>query len=387
VLQSETLRHAEQLRQLLGYLGEKSLAGEASGLKEYTVGLEALNKGAEYDPRKDATVRIQVGRLRTKLDEYARGEGAGDPLEVVLPKGAFRLEFRGRHETTGEVAAPKEWRGWRWVAAAMGLAAMLTTLGWWLAEDRKPTTWTQEMRGLWGDFLAPEKPLLLSLGSSLFYYADGMVVRDWAVNREEDGRASAKLNRVREALGGVALQPMSVYTGYGEAAAAVALTQLFEREGKELSFRRGEAFAWEDFKGKNVILVGAPKNLARLQELNEMLGGLKLVVENTGVINRSPSPGEPEVFRGSRDHSAQVSRVVAVVTKVPSLDRSGAMLLLLAPDTEGVLAAAEAVTSPVIARELSQRVKGKAAFQVLLEAQVRKNVPIQTRVVAVKELE
>ena len=68
ILHSDTFRNADALRKLLKFLAERLAAGEADQLKEYTLGIDALGKPSTYDPRSDATVRIQVGRLRQKLE-------------------------------------------------------------------------------------------------------------------------------------------------------------------------------------------------------------------------------------------------------------------------------------------------------------------------------
>ena len=64
VLQSETFRNAPSSRRLLRYLADHSLAADSGPLKEYTIGVDAFGKPADYDPRIDSTVRIQIGRLR-----------------------------------------------------------------------------------------------------------------------------------------------------------------------------------------------------------------------------------------------------------------------------------------------------------------------------------
>src|SRR5512144_665205 len=96
LVKSETFRASDSLRRLLHYLGKKSLAREADDLKEYTVGVEAFGKPADYDPQLDASVRIQAGKLRQKLQEYSRTEGLQDNVVVSFPKGHFRLEFEMR---------------------------------------------------------------------------------------------------------------------------------------------------------------------------------------------------------------------------------------------------------------------------------------------------
>src|SRR4029077_5591320 len=78
ILQSKAFRTSEVHRNLLNYLAEKSLSGAADGLKEYTVGLDVFSKPDSYDPRQESVVRMHTARLRQKLAEYYRTEGAED---------------------------------------------------------------------------------------------------------------------------------------------------------------------------------------------------------------------------------------------------------------------------------------------------------------------
>ena len=106
ILSSDTFRNAESLRKLLRFLAEKAATGEADNLKEYSLGIDALGKPTTYDPRSDATVRIQVGRLRQKLAEYHAEEGKLDEWVVTLPKGRFRLVCDPRTEAPAPVEVP-----------------------------------------------------------------------------------------------------------------------------------------------------------------------------------------------------------------------------------------------------------------------------------------
>src|SRR5438270_10763053 len=93
LLTSKTFQNSEVHRRLLQYLADRTLAGDADRLKEYTVGLEAFGKPPTYDPKHDSIVRLQMGRLRQKLAVYYQSEANGDPVRVTLPKGAFKLVF------------------------------------------------------------------------------------------------------------------------------------------------------------------------------------------------------------------------------------------------------------------------------------------------------
>src|SRR5256885_1503810 len=96
IIASKAFKTSEVHRSLLHYLAEKSLAGEAHNLKEYTVGLDVFGKPASYDPRQESVVRMHVGRLRQKLAEYYRTDGVDDAVIVDLPKGGFALTFEAR---------------------------------------------------------------------------------------------------------------------------------------------------------------------------------------------------------------------------------------------------------------------------------------------------
>src|SRR3982751_2251576 len=96
IVSSKAFKTSEVHRNLLNYLADESLSGEAQNLKENTVGLDVFGKPASYDPRQESVVRMHVGRLRQKLAEYYRTDGVDDPIVVDLPKGGFALTFEAR---------------------------------------------------------------------------------------------------------------------------------------------------------------------------------------------------------------------------------------------------------------------------------------------------
>ena len=61
---------AGRLSRLLRYVVDRTLAGESDQLKEYVVGVEVFDRDASYDPRLDSIVRVEAGRLRSRLDEF-----------------------------------------------------------------------------------------------------------------------------------------------------------------------------------------------------------------------------------------------------------------------------------------------------------------------------
>lgn len=96
LLANQTIKLSGLQRRLLGYLGNKSLDGQADQLKEYVIGLEAFGKSPQYNPQEDSSVRVQAARLRQRLDEYFEHEGSTEPIVVRLQKGCFRVTFERR---------------------------------------------------------------------------------------------------------------------------------------------------------------------------------------------------------------------------------------------------------------------------------------------------
>src|SRR5215470_15681295 len=99
---SHALHGSESLCKLLRYLGRQALDHPGVAVKEYQIATEVFGRQADFDPQLDSMVRVQAGRLRTKLAEYYNTEGANDRIVVELPKGSYAVAF---HERTNAAVA------------------------------------------------------------------------------------------------------------------------------------------------------------------------------------------------------------------------------------------------------------------------------------------
>lgn len=104
VLDSPSFAQAPILSRLLRYLIEHSAAEDGRALKEYVLGVDVFDRGGDFDPRVDTIVRTNVRRLRSKLEDYYRGEGRNDPVLIQVPKGRY-LPVATRR---GSTVAPTE---------------------------------------------------------------------------------------------------------------------------------------------------------------------------------------------------------------------------------------------------------------------------------------
>src|SRR6266849_5596303 len=96
VLASGIFDRAPSLAQVLAYVCGKSFEGTAGEIKEYSIAIDALGRSPEFDQKKDSIVRVQVHRLRERLDEYYAKDGADHPIHIVIPQGQYVPSFIAR---------------------------------------------------------------------------------------------------------------------------------------------------------------------------------------------------------------------------------------------------------------------------------------------------
>lgn len=93
ILASPQFASTTRLNRFLRYLVEQSLAGNAEALKGYTIGVDVFDRPEDFDPAIDTIVRVQAGKLRTRLDLYYAQEGTDDPIRIFVPKGSYSPQF------------------------------------------------------------------------------------------------------------------------------------------------------------------------------------------------------------------------------------------------------------------------------------------------------
>ena len=103
VLTSPGFTRARRSSQLLQFLVERALAGEQD-LKEYTIATLVFGRPESFDPRIDSVVRVEATRLRDRLHHYYESATEEDPVEISLPIGGYRPEFRFRGDESHRIA-------------------------------------------------------------------------------------------------------------------------------------------------------------------------------------------------------------------------------------------------------------------------------------------
>jgi hypothetical protein len=365
ILQSKAFRTSEVHRNLLSYLADKSLAGEAENLKEYTVGLDVFAKPASYDPRQESTVRMHVARLRQKLSEYYRTEGVDDPIIVDLPKGGFRVTFDTKQplavaepEAVAEPAvAARPTRYWFEVVL---VAALLVAIGsaiffgikLWEVQKAKPgavVEVTPELRQLWEPLIESNRPLIVAVST--------------ARPEASSAGAASGVFRLGEFLG-------SLKTN-------VQVLQSDQIEAPEVAMG-------------NVVFLGRMVENRQLQAMSE---GRPFVLEANGIHNAQPLAGEPALFADKLPKdSSDTEESYALISRVPGLYGNGQVLYLSGNRVASITGGVQAFTDSQFAQTLVAKMKDASGklpqfYQVVLRVRAMDDMPIETQYVVHRALQ
>ncbi|HVZ19671.1 MAG TPA: hypothetical protein VG871_01340 [Vicinamibacterales bacterium] len=377
IVSSKTFKTSEVHRNLLNYLAEKSLGGEAHNLKEYTVGLDVFGKPASYDPRQESVVRMHVGRLRQKLAEYYRTEGVEDPVIVDLPKGAFALTFEPRPAPPPPDGMPlpatavpvRRAFSAREIALAALLVVAVGVAGYFgirLSKVQKvesaapaPGPWTPALQELWAPLLSSDRPLMVTL----------------ATGEADSAKGAASSTSV---------------TGIGTANAAFLLGQFLGQRKHNVFPIRSDVLSMGEIAMGDVIFVGPTVGKPQIQAIPPVDPAFVLTPE--GVRNLKPGPGEQAFLADTRTKtgSQEIEESHALISSLPGLYGNGSILYFEGNQLASVVGAVQAMTDPDLASQLVARLRTNGAlpryYQVVLKVRAMDETPVDITYVAHRAL-
>lgn len=404
VLQSKTFRNAPSSRRLLKYLSDRSAAGDAAQLKEYTIGVDAFSKPLEYDPRVDSTVRIQIGRLRQKLSEYYRQEDKDSSVVLDLPKGGFSLicEPRQSGPTTepGEPAragSPPA-NGWRMAAVLFASVALAAIAILFYAKVRPEqarvtsTGWSPELAEFWGPFLNTSRPMLIAVGNPLFLqFENKALYRDLSIEDPGELTKSPRTDGIAKALGSQESRPVHYYAAVGEVNAAFLLGQRLGPHQPNMSVVRSSQLQWQQLADANVLFLGPPRFFG--EKLAGLPVSLEIIQEASGFRVLHPQSGEPALFsfRDPPGFLAEDGEACILITHAAGPAGNTEVMTFAGNSTFGRAGAVDALTDPKFVKALVARMRGNAGhippyFQILLRVKYKGGVATETTTLLYREI-
>jgi hypothetical protein len=401
---SHALHGSESLCKLLRYLGRQALERPGIAVKEYQIATEVFGRQADFDPQLDSMVRVQAGRLRTKLAEYYNTEGATDRILVELPKGSYAVAFHERASATsahGNGSAAGTWANdsvesssasakRRYLVPVMSLAliAALAMIGWLL--------WTRRE----ADVSAANAAGAISASAPIRIFWKGFVrspEEPWVIfsNAAFVGRPNTGM-RYYDAAKDAKSPILDHYTGVGEVLAVHSLDIVFGELHQALRVKRGSLFSLDDAKNNDLIFMGSPsENLTLLEIPSTTEFVFKKVTSgpqegNVEIVNVHPAKGEADKYVLGPSNTS-LADDYAVVALVKGINPEHWELILAGTTTIGTQAAVEYVTRENYLDELLKRMNVTQPselkpFEAVIHVKVARGVPVESSLVALRVL-
>jgi len=400
LLSSHALHGSESLCKLLRYLATHSLEHPGASPKEYQIATEVFGRQQDFDPHVDSMVRVQAGRLRTKLAEYYASEGAEDSVVVELPKGTYGLTFHPRphgaarnhaataHESTINLDA--NGRTSRTLVIAVIALSVVLASAVAVATDRFLNRRVAEARVagdvsdlpvafhvFWKGFLTGQQEPWVIFSNAAFVGRPYVGMRYY--NRAKDSGAVI----------------LDHYTGVGEVLAVHALDSVFERLHQQIRVKRGSLFSLDDAKNNDLIFIGSPsENLTLLELPNTQEFAFKQITSGprTGtmeIINFHPESGEPKEFLPTLPDEV-LTVDYSVIALKRGLNPAHSILILAGATTIGTQAAVEYVCQQDSLEQLLLRLSVSNSgelkpFEAVIHVKVAKGVPVSSELVALRK--
>ena len=397
---SHALHGSESLCKLLRYLAKHAVDHPGTPIKEFQIATEVFGRSPDFDPQLDSMVRVQAGRLRSKLTEYYSADGLEDSIVVELPKGTYVLSFHHRSPSGArpnaaiangavgkdalEKSTERRW-GTEVISLSIFLAAAITVIVWLLAtRTSTPVGLASEsepvpaaFRVFWRGFASgPEEPWVVFSNAAF-------------VGRPETGM------RYRDATRDAGAPILDHYTGVGEVLAVHELDRVFGLLHRRIRVKRGSLFSLDDAKNNNLIFIGSPvENLSLLEipgtqdfYFEQLTAGPRK--GDHAIINRHPQPDEGKEFFASPS-GTPLTEDYALLGLVKGMNPGQSVLILAGNTTIGTQAAVEYVCRQSSVEELLLRLSVSQngelkPFEAVIRVKVARGVPVETELVAIRK--
>jgi hypothetical protein len=400
LVSSHALHGSESLCKLLRYLAKHAVDHPGAPIKEFQIATEVFGRSPDFDPQLDSMVRVQAGRLRSKLTEYYSSDGLEDSIVVELPKGTYVLAFHPRNvsppksssasvksagsQETGEKSTERRW-GTEVISLSIFLAAAILVIVWLmatrasapvgLASESEPVP--AAFRVFWRGFTSGQEEPWVVFSNAAF------------VGRPETGM------RYRDPAHDSGVAILDHYTGVGEVLAVHELDRVFGMLHRRIRVKRGSLFSLDDAKNNNLIFIGSPvENLSLL----EIPGTQEFFFEQLtsgprkgdhAIINKHPQPDEAKEFFATPS-GLPLAEDYAVLGLVKGINPGQSVLILAGNTTIGTQAAVEYVCRQSSLEELLLRLSVSQngelkPFEAVIRSKVARGVPVETELVAIRK--
>ena len=412
VAASAPFKRTARLRELLLYIGRRSLKDNCEKIHESEIGSAVFERPANYDTSVDTIVRVNVTELRKRLEAFFNSEGRHEALIMEIPRGSYVPVFHYRppeRELTTEPpstpqtllsgARPDVPDTLRSSGRSRGLPAerIVTTLVILVLAAACAYFWSR-YRNLHQSLYAwQSKPAVTAFWSQILSANANtdIVLADASFGLLQDiGKTSFTFDDYLSRSYISQIQAQHLSPEMHSAMNRIALWNL----GSQDDFKLAERFLALDPAGKRIHLYDARDYMPDLITRDNviLIGGrisnpwddlyearMNFTVEfdddgSISVVNRAPTHGEQQVYE------ATPSVGYCVVGYLPNPDQSGIVMLIEGTNAEATEGAGDFLLSNDELSNLKQMLHANKLpyFEVLLKVSSVPGTPLTTTIEA-----
>jgi hypothetical protein len=271
LLASKTFSRSGQLKRLLVYLREATVSTDPSIWSETAIGINAFGR-KDFNPKLDTIVRVEMRRLRQKLEEYYAQEGAESPLRLRFERNTYRPYVEPYVPEPAPVTTPavvelvpasipvpipipsdRFWKGVAWGAASVALVMLAGGFA-----ERAPRELAESP--IWTGFRSSN--VVLAIGTPLFFRSAEGFERNFKANLADDLRMADQLLLHRPAY-----PTWNLWTAFEDVGAAVNLDRFLKSLNSTVTVVSARQISFGGLAGKHTIVMGQPRFAPLLVDL------------------------------------------------------------------------------------------------------------------------
>jgi hypothetical protein len=352
VLVSAAFARSKRLSALLSYVCDLALSGRANEINEQRLGEAVFGRSGDYDAAIDGIVRTQASRLRQRLDQYFKEDGAGEPLTIVIPRGSYIPLFEPRFlmdipqtqqlSPIGDVVESTAWkvsaavapgsspRLWRPLVASWCLITILAFVAvhyWWKSVQMRPPA--PVAHPLFSNlFLPGQKTLVVPEDNGMVIW-QGLMKQNLSLDEYLEGKYRVENSEVTDPKEKLAISLGDHrYTNIVALEVVQSLSHIADSEGGSMEVRYARDVRPNDLRDNNVVLIGAPEANPWV-ELFEPGMNFVFFMDRPhnifSIVNRHPHGNEPKEWVWIAKPN---NLVYAIVDYLPGLNGKRNALIL-----------------------------------------------------------
>jgi len=398
IVASPPFQKSARLRDLLCFLAERTIHGQAQDLSEHRIGSAVFGKAQDYSVVEDSSVRVHVRQLRLKLHEYFDGEGRAESVVVEIPKGAYTTLFRNAgHEAVAEPVASRTGHiSWVQILPwALATIFLITTLAAWFRRPpvAPPPPWP--LAALFDSSNHPVQVVVADINYGMMRLVDErpVTLEQYLSPSYRSGAAftnphpTARDVRVNKYLSG------SLLTSYADVVVVDTLMRLSGNSSDRLAVRSARELRPRDLEQGAFVFIGSPSSNPWVSYFQDKLN----FQEREGVVgeslkffqNQHPKPGEQATYQGLA-FTGSSGEDYATISLLPLANGRGSVLILQGLQQEGTEAAGLFVAEAGNRQKLQEALGFSGSptqpvyFEALIRTQAVAGAPNATSIVATR---